>query len=75
MKMKLSPGVQIALGLGALVVIYLIVKNNQAGPATVPPPGGGQLVPVSIPLQPISNAGLVAVDVQPPFVPVQITLN
>jgi hypothetical protein len=75
MKMKMSSGVQVALGLGALVIIYLVVKNNQASAAAnASAAASPQLVPIGGG-SPISNAGMVAIDVQPPLVPLQITLN
>ena len=74
--MKLSPGAGIALGIGALVVLYFVMKNNSNSTAL---PGGlpaqPQALPINIaPFPIISNAG-VAVDVQPPLNSMQLTFN
>jgi hypothetical protein len=76
MKMKMSSGVQIALGLGAILVIYLVIKNNQATSSAVPSGSANnpQLVPIGGG-SPISSAGMVSVDVQPPLVPLQLSFN
>jgi hypothetical protein len=71
MKMKMSNGAKIALGLGALVIIYLVVKNNQGAAAAAAPAPDLALPSV----QPISNAGIVAIDVQPAMIPLQLQMN
>jgi hypothetical protein len=73
MKMKMSSGVKVALGLGALVILYLVVKNNQGSVQSTSAAAAPDLV--LPPLQPISNAGIVAIDVQPALVPLQIQMN
>ena len=67
----MSSGAKIALGLGALVIIYLVVKNNQtAAAAAAPSPD------LALPaLQPISNAGIVAIDVQPSLTAMNLQMN
>jgi hypothetical protein len=56
------------------VIIYLVVKNNQVSVQSTTAAASPQLVPIGGG-SPISNAGMVAIDVQPPLVPLQITLN
>lgn len=74
MKMKLSTGAKVALGLGALVILYLVMKKTGSGqPAAITDQSGSGLV--LPPLQPISSAGIVAIDVQPPLIPLTIQLN
>lgn len=74
--MKLSPGAGIALGIGALVVLYFIMKSKSESTAL---PGGlpaqPQNLPINIaPFPIISNAG-VSVDVQPALQPLQLNFN
>jgi hypothetical protein len=71
MRMKMSSGAKIALGLGALVVLYLVMKNSQG--TTAAAPSGSNLVLPDI--QPISSAGIVAIDVQPPLIPMNLSTN
>ena len=47
MKMKMSTGAKVALGLGALVILYLVMKNSgsSAAAAAAPPSGSNLALP------------------------------
>lgn len=73
MQMKLSSGAKIALGLGALVIVYLVVKNSQGSVQSTSAAAAPDLALPAI--QPISSAGIVAIDVQPSLTPMTLQLN
>ena len=74
--MKISPGAGLALGIGALVVLYFVMKSKadstaQSGALPAQPTN----LPVNIaPVSIISNAGI-SMDVQPPLDSLTLTYN
>jgi uncharacterized membrane protein (GlpM family) len=77
MKMKMTTGVKVALGAGAVVIIYLLWKKSQDSTAL---PGGVPAQPAFLPInilpvntvQPISNAGI---SDPPALTPLTLTFN
>jgi hypothetical protein len=72
--MKYSPGVKIALGLGALVILYLVIKKATPGAITPQAAQPDNQYMSLTPGSPITSAG-VAVDVQPPLIPLTLQFN
>jgi hypothetical protein len=76
--MKMTTGTKVLLGLGALVVIIVLVKKHQADSTALPGglPDQPTFLPVNISpvltVQPISGAGI---SNGPAFQPLQLTFN